>query len=276
MSKISVLTSPQEWQKLCYSLRSSQATTGFIPTMGALHAGHLELVRRSLQENEHSLISIYVNPTQFNQKEDFERYPRLLQSDLDLLADLSSPLYVFAPSDPYALYPDNYRYQVVENEISQILCGAHRPGHFQGMLTVVMKLLLLTMPTRAYFGEKDFQQLELVKGLVEAFFIPTQIVPAPTVRDSSGLALSSRLKRLSPAGLEKARHIYPLISTVTEIEDCRRQLTELGFQVEYLEHWQGRRFVALWIEGVRLIDHVPWPPSNNESSPVKSLGRPGD
>lgn len=268
MKQICVITSPQEWQKHCYQLRLRQSTVGFIPTMGALHAGHLELVRRSLEENEHTLISIYVNPTQFNQKEDFEKYPRLLQADLDLLSSLSSSLYVFAPTDPYALYPDNYRYQVVEKDISSILCGAHRPGHFQGMLTVVMKLLLLTTPTRAYFGEKDFQQLVLVKDLATAFFLPTEIVPVATVREPSGLALSSRLKRLSSEGLEKARRIYPIISTVTEVEDCRRQLTELGFKVEYIEHWRGRRLVALWLEGVRLIDNVPWPPSTNQNNPV--------
>ena len=267
MSLIHVVTSPQQWQEYCYQIRSNQATTGFVPTMGALHAGHLHLVRRSLAENQHTLVSIYVNPTQFNQKEDFEKYPKLLSADLELLSSLQSSLAVFAPSDPYALYPDHYRYQVLENQISTLLCGAHRPGHFQGMLTVVLKLLLLTMPTRSYFGEKDFQQLELVKGLTQAFFIPTEIVSVATVRDESGLALSSRLKRLSAQGLAKARYIYPLISSISEIEECRQSLTDLGFEVEYLEQWQGRRFVAVWLEGVRLIDNIPWPPSSTFSLP---------
>src|SRR5687768_16637559 len=160
--------------------------TGFVPTLGALHEGHLTLVRRARAENARAWVSIFVNPAQFNDPGDLERYPRTVEQDLALLEGAGCDL-VFVPRAD-EIYRDGYRYRVTENELSLALEGASRPGHFDGVLTVVLKLLLLTRPERAYFGEKDFQQLQLVEGLVHAFFLDTRIVRCPSVRETDGLA----------------------------------------------------------------------------------------
>ncbi|HEU4517307.1 MAG TPA: pantoate--beta-alanine ligase, partial [Steroidobacteraceae bacterium] len=156
------------------------AGTGFVPTLGALHAGHVSLVRRAKAENERAWVSIFVNPAQFDDPGDLARYPRTLDADLSMLEDAGCDL-VFLPR-PEEIYRDEYRYRVTENALSLELEGVSRPGHFDGVLTVVLKLLLLVRPERAYFGEKDFQQLRLVEGLVDAFFLDTRIVRCPTVR----------------------------------------------------------------------------------------------
>ena len=145
--------------------------TGFVPTMGALHEAHLALVRRAKAENARAWVSIFVNPAQFNDPGDLERYPRTVERDLELLRSAGCDLVFLPRADE--IYRDGYRYRVTENELSLKLEGASRPGHFDGVLTVVLKLLLLARPERAYFGEKDFQQLELVEGLVHAFFLDT-------------------------------------------------------------------------------------------------------
>ena len=231
-------------------------TVGFVPTMGALHAGHRDLLARSKRENAFTVLSIFVNPTQFNQAEDFEKYPKTTDADLALATEVGVDA-VLLPNDPKELYADDYRYSVQESEASAILCGAHRPGHFSGVLTVVLKLFSIVSPMRAYFGEKDFQQLALIEGMVRAFFLPIEIRRVPTVRESSGLALSSRNRRLSAPGIENAASIYRVLTGGTSVVDARAELVALGFDVEYLEEHWGRRFVAAWLEGVRLIDNVP-------------------
>ena len=145
----------KEWQELRNSPRFRSKKTGFIPTMGALHAGHMQLVARAAEENDITVTSIFVNPTQFDNPLDLEKYPRTLEQDFESLKTASVD-YVLHPSAA-AMYPDQGRYRVDETELSQVLCGAHRPGHFSGMLTVVLKLLSLVRADRAYFGEKDFQ-----------------------------------------------------------------------------------------------------------------------
>ena len=151
---------------------------GFVPTMGALHAAHRSLLDRARAENAELWASVFVNPAQFDDPADLARYPRTLEADLELLRRAGADL-VFLPREA-ELYPDGYRYRVVENDLSRRFCGASRPGHFDGVLTVVLRLLMLVRPARAYFGEKDFQQLELVEGLVHAFFLDTRIVRCPT------------------------------------------------------------------------------------------------
>ena len=182
-------------------------TLGMVPTMGALHDGHLSLVRRSRAENDFTLVSIFVNPTQFDDPADLEAYPRTLQNDYALLeSEVVDFVWVPKASD---LYADGYRYRVIETEQSRELEGAFRPGHFDAVLTVVLKLLQIAGADRAYFGEKDWQQLRLVQGMAEAFFLPTAIVACPTVRETSGLALSSRNQRLSDTDRQKAPDQYP-------------------------------------------------------------------
>jgi pantoate--beta-alanine ligase len=230
---------------------------GFVPTMGALHDGHLSLVERSRAENDRTLVSVFVNPTQFNDPADFDAYPRMHQRDLALL-DAAGVDFVLLPraSDMYA---DGFRYRVSETELSTILEGAYRPGHFAGMLTVVLKLLNIAAAERAYFGEKDWQQLNLVRGMADAFFLPTTIVACPTVRESTGLALSSRNTRLTAPDRERAATLHRVLKSAATTDDAIDQLTDAGFAVDYVDDRDGRRLAAVRLRGVRLIDNVPLP-----------------
>lgn len=223
--------------------------------MGNLHEGHISLCRQAKAENDVVLVSIFVNPTQFNQRADFEKYARTFEADCALL-DEPGVDYVFHP-DEKAMYPDNYEVQVSESVVSQELEGAFRPGHFQGMLTVVLKLLNIAQADRAYFGEKDFQQLTLVRKMVEALFVPTEIIPGKTIRAESGLALSSRNARLTPAQQAQAVEISRLLKSDLSDEAVMQKLAEAGFRPEYVATKWGRRLAAAWLGDVRLIDNLP-------------------
>jgi pantoate--beta-alanine ligase len=232
-------------------------TLGLVPTMGALHEGHLSLVRRSRSENDRTLVTIFVNPTQFDEPSDFAQYPRRVEADLTMLRDEGVD-FVLVPGER-DLYPDGFRYRVTEVERSKILEGACRHGHFDGVLTVVAKLLQLAAAERAYFGEKDWQQLSLVRGFAEAFFLPTAIVACATVREPDGLALSSRNRLLSPSDRLKAPQFHHALSTCSSPDGAARALGRAGFAVDYVEEWEGRRVGAVRLGGVRLIDNVPVP-----------------
>lgn len=229
-------------------------SVGFVPTMGALHQGHAELLKKSKKENEISILSIFVNPTQFNDENDFKNYPITQEADLKIAQNCAVDI-LFSP-DRTQIYPQSYRYMIKETGLSQLMEGKHRPGHFEGMLTVVMKLLQLTSPTKAYFGEKDYQQLLLVKSMVADFFMNTEICPVPTVREADGLAMSSRNVRLSAAGRKRAPAIYQAISKATNAAQAVKLLIEQDIEVEYVEDHFSRRFVAAKIDQVRLIDNV--------------------
>jgi pantoate--beta-alanine ligase len=246
------VSDPRAWQK---QRRALKGTLGFVPTMGNLHEGHMALVRCAKAENDHVMVSIFVNPTQFNQRRDYDAYLRTLEADCALL-DKEGVDFVFAP-DEKAMYPDNYEMQVSETVVSRELEGEFRPGHFQGMLTVVLKLLNIAAADRAYFGEKDFQQLLLVKKMAEAFFLPTEIIAVPTLRAQSGLALSSRNGRLSPEKLKEATLLSRLLASPLPDDAVMEQLAENGFKPEYVSTQWGRRLAAAWLGDVRLIDNVP-------------------
>lgn len=245
----------QAWRKTIHP----DVQVGFVPTMGALHAGHASLLKKSREENDISVLSIFVNKTQFNNSEDFEKYPSTWESDL-ALAKAEAVDAIFYPN--YSeIYPDNYTYKVIETNLSLDLCGADRPGHFDGVLSVVMKLFNLVQPHKAYFGEKDFQQLTLIKGMVSAFFMPVEIIPVATLREKSGLAMSSRNTRLNAEELEKAALIYKTITGEKDPVKARQALSDAGFRVDYLKDLklgtnEQRRFVAAHIGPVRLIDNV--------------------
>jgi pantoate--beta-alanine ligase len=230
-------------------------TLGFVPTMGALHEGHLSLVQQSRRDNDRTLVSIFVNPTQFDEPADLEAYPRTLAPDLKLLQTTGVD-YVLLPSAE-ELYADGFRYRVSECDLSTVLEGAHRPGHFTGVLTVVLKLLNIASADRAYFGEKDWQQLRLVRAMAEAFFLPTTIVACPTVREASGLALSSRNSRLHGKDREHAAHLHRILTTASTSDQAVDGLTAAGFAVDYVEDRDDRRLAAVRFRGVRLIDNVP-------------------
>lgn len=245
----------EEWQALQATYRAAGQSVGFVPTMGALHEGHLALCRAARQEHDIVLVSIFVNPTQFDEPQDFAAYPRTLESDAETLSAAGVDV-IFAPSVE-EMYPNGQRYAVVENELSRELCGAHRPGHFSGMLTVVLKLLQIAGADAAYFGEKDFQQLLLVRGLAQAFFVPTRIVACPTVREPDGLAMSSRNARLTPQQRLLAPRLHAVLTTAPTATDAREQLAAAGFLVDYVEDRDGRRFGAVRLGSTRLIDNVP-------------------
>ena len=227
---------------------------GFVPTMGALHRGHASLVERCRAENEVVVASIFVNPSQFNDPKDLERYPRTLESDLALLESLGTDE-VLVPNAS-ELYPNGYCLRVEPVGDTPVMEAASRPGHMQGVMTVVLKLLGMVRPDRAYFGEKDYQQLTFVTDMVREFFIPTEIVPCPTVREASGLAESSRNRLLSPEGKEKAAWLFRALTTAANATEARSMLQAQGFAVEYVEERWGRRLAAARVEGVRLIDNV--------------------
>jgi len=252
-----IVSVPKNWRKQRKTLKG---TLGFVPTMGNLHEGHLDLVQRALAENDFVLVSIFVNPTQFNQAADYEAYARTFAEDCVKLDDLDGAqgrVYVLNPEEK-DIYPDGYALKITETEDAAVLEGQFRAGHFTGMLTVVMKLLNIAQATRAYFGEKDFQQLRLVQKMTEAFFLPVEIIPCPTRREDSGLAMSSRNSRLSAEEKTQAAQLYALLSdfSLTDAEVVKR-LEKAGFKPEYVETKWGRRLAAAWLGDVRLIDNIP-------------------
>ncbi len=249
-------TSLAEWQTRRRSLEGR--AIGFVPTMGALHAGHASLVERCRTENDVVVVSVFVNPSQFNDPKDLARYPRTLDADLRLLETLGADE-VIAPAAE-DLYPQGYRFRVEPASDDLVLEGAFRPGFFQGVLTVVLKLLNLVRPDRAYFGEKDFQQMNLVAAMARDFFLETEIIPCPTVREGSGLAQSSRNSLLSPEARVRAACLFRTLTSAGSAERARRALEAQGFRVDYVEDRWGRRLAAVFLDGVRLIDNVPLAP----------------
>jgi pantoate--beta-alanine ligase len=249
-----IIKTVKEWKELCDLENISSKELGFIPTMGALHEGHASLIRKSVSENSRTVVSIFVNPTQFNDPTDLEKYPKTFENDFKIIKDLKVD-YLFFP-EYEELYPDNFSYQVKENSLSKILCGAFRSGHFDGVLTVVLKLLNIIKPGRAYFGEKDYQQFKLIKGMAEAFFLQTEIIPCPTVRDEDGLALSSRNLLLTPEERKLALNFPKLLKANKTCGEIKFELEKLGFKVDYVEEYHGRRLGAVYAGKVRLIDNV--------------------
>lgn len=249
-----VVESPRAWRSERVLQLRAGVTLGFVPTMGALHAGHLALVRRSQSENDRTLVSIFVNPTQFDDPGDLAAYPRTLDADLALLRNEGVDFVLLPTEDD--LYPDRFRFLVTETAFATELEGAYRPGHFDGVLTVVLKLLHIASAERAYFGEKDWQQLSLVSGMTDAFFLATAIVACPTVRERDGLALSSRNRRLAPADRQKAAGLYRALATAPTVEAATAMLREDGLVVDYVTERDGRRLAAVRVGGVRLIDNV--------------------
>jgi len=249
-----VVESIEDWNNLYKENLKGKKSIGFVPTMGALHKGHISLIKRSVSENDVTVCSIFINHTQFNDANDLKNYPITLDSDLQMLQSAGCD-YVFLPSREM-IYPDDYKYKLTESELSRKFCGAHREGHFDGVLTVVLKLLNIIKCDNAYFGEKDWQQYYLIKGMVKALFLDCNIVPCTLVRELDGLAFSSRNKLLTPENRLKAPNLYRIISSNKSLESMKRELESLGFVVDYLEEMEGRLLVAASLGNVRLIDNV--------------------
>jgi pantoate--beta-alanine ligase len=266
------------------SNKNKGSSTGFVPTMGALHAGHVSLVKKALVDNDTVVVSIFVNPTQFDNSADLSKYPRTLESDIALLKSSTdfSKVIVFAP-DASEVYGDNQTAKSYSfGQLDHVMEGANRPGHFNGVGTILEFLFRLISPNKAYFGEKDFQQLQVVKSLVKQLQLPIQIIGCPIKRESNQLAMSSRNERLDVLHREKAGIIYQsllqarklyrndsLKSSLDYINHLYNELNE--FELEYFtiageENLStltqkniaitARAFIVVHIQGVRLIDNL--------------------
>jgi len=246
----------QDWRNFRKNL-PSDTQLGFAPTMGNLHDGHKSLFIKSKKENDYTATSLFVNPTQFNRSDDFTHYPRTLEADIQLMSDAGVDFCIL-PTEP-EIYPDGYNYQIQENELCKLMEGTHRPGHFNGVLTVVMKLLQLVKPTRAYFGEKDYQQYLLIRGMVDTFFMNIDIISCPTIREPSGLAYSSRNNRLSKEQKILAEEFARIFHQNQACAMIIATLKEKGIGVEYIEEHHNRRFAAVMIGDIRLIDNYALP-----------------
>lgn len=243
------------------SWRSQQRAASFVPTMGSLHQGHMALVEAAKLSGESVLVSIFLNPTQFNNANDLKTYPVQLEQDLEILERAGVDA-VFLPSKE-SMYTDNYQIRANDHsEDSQVLCARSRPGHFEGVLTIVLKLVMLAQAQKIFMGEKDFQQLTLVRKMLSSFFVEAEVIAVPTVRDEHGLALSSRNQRLSPESIKLAQRFASILQESVlqkkSMPELRVSLEQVnGLEIDYLEERWERRFAAVVIEGVRLIDNVP-------------------
>lgn len=260
--------------------RAHKNDVGLVPTMGALHQGHLELIRRAHAQNQQVWVSIFVNPTQFNNQDDLTKYPSTLAQDQKAIEEIDPSINIFAPAIN-EMYPQEIVAKAhAFNGLDRLMEGADRPGHFDGVITIVAKLFALIKPNYAYFGEKDFQQLQIIKNWVDEEAIPTRIVPCPIVREANGLAMSSRNERLSKKARKEAGFIYRTLleskhecQNTTEVERCIHDafakhpsfklLYALCLEEDSFEEvddlataTKPRLFVATSIEGVRLIDNI--------------------
>jgi len=278
---LALLRDPAEVHERVLAWQRGNLSVGFVPTMGALHEGHLSLLRASASECDRTVLSVYVNPTQFGPTEDLSEYPRRLTSDAEAAARAGADL-LFAPPD-CAIYPSGFCTYVVQEGLTDVLCGAVRPGHFRGVLTVVLKLLNIVPADRAYFGRKDFQQSVVIARMVADLDLPVQVKVTPTVREPDGLAMSSRNQYLTPAlrrqavclyeALESARRAFragehspvALASLMREVvgrrPDALVQYAEVvdPATLRSVETATDKSVVALavLVGGVRLIDNMP-------------------
>lgn len=264
------------------SIKTTNSTIGFVPTMGALHQGHLSLMQQSLAENNNTVVSIFVNPTQFNNPEDLEKYPRTLEADTKKIAHLDANIIVYAPTadDIYEgkILSQDFDFDGLENQME----GKFRPGHFNGVGTIVKRLFEIVAPTNAYFGEKDFQQLQIVKKMVSKNHLDVNIIGCNIYREANGLAMSSRNERLSVTEREQASIIYQTLLDAKEkfkTQDCievKQWVKEVFnsnsiFDLEYFEITDEetllpctnqskdknyRAFIAVFVNNIRLIDTI--------------------
>lgn len=272
----------KELQAALSTLRNQGKTVGLVPTMGALHAGHASLVKRCVAENDVAVVSVFVNPTQFNDKNDLEKYPRTLEADCRLLADCGAA-FAFAPSVE-EIYPEPDTRRFSYAPLDTVMEGAFRPGHFNGVCQIVSKLFDIVKPDRAYFGEKDFQQLAIIREMVCQLKLPLQIVGCPIVREADGLALSSRNARLSAEERQNALKISQTLfesrtfaashtvaetrqfveGTIAAAPGLRLEYFELvdGITLQKIARWEDTSYamgcITVFCGEVRLIDNIKY------------------
>ncbi|MCK8623364.1 pantoate--beta-alanine ligase [Prevotella sp. E13-27] len=271
-------------QNALFEDRKSGKKIGLVPTMGALHEGHASLVRKSVKDNDITVVSVFVNPTQFNDKNDLKNYPRTLEADCKLLDECGAD-YVLAPSVE-EMYPTPDTRQFEYPPVSTVMEGAHRPGHFNGVCQVVSRLFYIVRPERAYFGEKDWQQIAVIKAMVKHLHLPVEIVECPIIRDVDGLARSSRNTLLAPDERAIAPRIYEVLKSSIDyskkhsLKDTHKYVVDSinavdGLEVEYFAIVDGNTLqdVAEWEDSpyivgcitvycgktpIRLIDHIKY------------------
>lgn len=276
-----VITTKNELRTFRYSLKEGK-TIGLVPTMGALHRGHFELVKTGFCENDVLVVSIFVNPTQFNNPDDLRKYPKTIERDTALLKEVSEEIVIFCPS-VNEMYSDNIVSKTYDFEgLATVMEGVFRPNHFNGVGTIVEELLTLVAPNRAYFGEKDYQQLQIIRKLVEIKKISTTIIGCPVVRESSGLAMSSRNERLSDEEKKDAALIFKILQAAKiqfGTKSAKRVLEWVKnefkrhpkLRLEYVEITTSdtlkpiirkqkgkayRAFISVYVQDVRLIDNI--------------------
>jgi pantoate--beta-alanine ligase len=275
-----VITKINEMRTRVLSVKDRKRSIGFVPTMGALHDGHISLMRSAKEENDELIVSIYLNPTQFDKNDDFENYPRQLDKDIEIIRKEDAYV-VFAPCSE-EMYPDGFCTHVTQDKLTDTLCGRARPGHFNGVTTIVTKLFNIIKPDRAYFGQKDYQQSVVIKRLVADMNMDIDIRVCHTVREEDGLALSSRNKRLNPEERQNALCIYGSLlkaramfaSNIKDAEEIIEEMTSIikktkhtkidyisivnAHSLEDLSSINGKALaaVAVWIGNTRLIDNT--------------------
>ncbi|MBB6061612.1 pantoate--beta-alanine ligase [Thermosipho japonicus] len=274
-----VIEKIEDMKKISKEILESKKTIGFVPTMGFLHEGHLSLVKAAKSENDITVVSIFVNPTQFGPNEDYNNYPRDLERDLSMLKDMEVD-YVFVPSVD-EMYPDSFSTYVEEIKLSKFLCGASRPGHFRGVCTVVTKLFNIVKPTRAYFGQKDAQQFRILRRMVRDLNMDVELVEMPIVREPDGLALSSRNTYLNDEERKEAVRLYKSLlkakklveSGVKDVEiiknEMKKILTHPLLRIDYIEIVDEENLepiekidrrviiaIAVFVGKARLIDNM--------------------
>jgi pantoate--beta-alanine ligase len=280
MSAPQILRTVAELRALVRGWKAAGETVGVVPTMGALHDGHLSLARAARRDCDRVIVTIFVNPRQFNNADDLKKYPRTEEADAALLAKVPVDVIFAPPVDE--VYPDGFATSVSVAGVSEPLEGRMRPGHFDGVATVVTKLFGMSEAHRAYFGQKDWQQLQVVQKLVADLNLPVAIIGCETIREADGLAMSSRNVRLTPEGRGKAPVLYAAIMAAAAdiragqsdrmaIREAAEKMRAAGFdRVEYIELRDAatlmpsgdpgrprRMLAAVWLDGVRLIDNIP-------------------
>lgn len=279
-----VIETRKELGERIAALRKEGKTVGLVPTMGALHAGHASLVKRSVKENDATVVSVFVNPTQFNDKRDLENYPRDIEADKKLLSSLGATI-MFAPAVE-EMYPETDTRKFSYPPIDTVMEGARRPGHFNGVCQIVSKLFYAVTPDRAYFGEKDFQQIAVIRAMVKDLSIPVELRPCPIVRQEDGLALSSRNALLNDEERKIALNISKtlfasceyakshsvaethdfVVSTINSVEGLEVQYYEIvdGTTLQNVSDWKDSNYIVGCITvfcghvPVRLIDNIKY------------------
>ncbi|MGM9830983.1 MAG: pantoate--beta-alanine ligase [Paludibacteraceae bacterium] len=259
-----IITTQKALRETISALKELNKTIGLVPTMGALHQGHASLVRRCVAGNDVTFVSVFVNPTQFNNKEDLAKYPRNLQADAELLTDMGVD-FVFAPTpeEMYTAEEMNQTFAFDFGGLDQVMEGKYRPGHFNGVVQIVSKLFRLVQPDRAYFGEKDYQQLAIIHRMVEVMHMDVQICDCPIVREQTGLALSSRNERLTAQQRTTAQNIARVLFE-------SRQLTQ-SQTVQQVQSWvieQINRIDGLTVEYYEIVDQTTLQPVSDFSHAI--------